>query len=121
MYAYAEAEAACAAVSAHLATPRSERQNRCAQLVAAGSPAWLGVNDRAVHTQWEPVDGCGPISIPTRWWLSGQPEDNEEHCAAMQAAQTWNDANCLRIEEIKRPLCQLHACYQNRCDGVYAP
>ncbi|KAF0292305.1 Asialoglycoprotein receptor 1 [Amphibalanus amphitrite] len=61
---YADAEQACAALSAHLAVPRSEQENQCAQQMIGGGPVWLGVSDRSVSMHWEAADGCGTLPVP---------------------------------------------------------
>ena len=111
---YAEAEAACEELGAHLAVPCSEAENECAQFMTIGKmDLWLGVT-RNIRGTFVGVEGtCSPVPTSELWWARDQPNNVEDQdCVVTREDEGWNDDPC---DKAAYPLCQLRNCYQPQC------
>ena len=114
--------AACTALGAHLAVPRSEEENRCVLDMAEATGRYrrvlIGANDRDMEGVYVGVDGdCGPVPVFETWWNDGEPNNfsGDEDCV-MVVQGRWYDIGCPEMPSSpKHPLCQLSGCYQPQC------
>lgn len=79
-----------------LATPRSAAQNQEMQgalrKAGAEASAWIGANDRRVHSKYVTADGR-----PLAWknWGAKQPANRlADNCGRMGASGKWRDGDC---------------------------
>jgi hypothetical protein len=85
--AWADAEEACQEMGSqtHLASVTSEEQQQAVQHVAAGSKAWIGLNDMAEEGAWVWSDD-EPLEYDN--WISGDPNGGGN----VDAVNLWIDA-----------------------------
>ena len=112
---YADTEAACEKLGAHLAVPCSEAENQCALDLAGTTRLWLGVTDRDIEGTFVGVEGtCSPAPASENWWISREPNGKRhENCLAIKA-DGWFDDVCWEAGEMY-PLCQLRDHHQPEC------
>ncbi|XP_043200171.1 uncharacterized protein LOC122369462 [Amphibalanus amphitrite] len=116
---YAEAESQCAALDAHLAVPRSDEENQCADSIAGTSLIWLGFNDVVTENHFVADDGCGTVPSDGPSWAIEQPHNfnGQSHgglapLISDNLAPGWHD---FLSADTLTPLCQLVYCYDSQC------
>ncbi|XP_043200213.1 brevican core protein-like [Amphibalanus amphitrite] len=119
---YDEARIMCAGLGAHLAVPRTEAENQCADSAAAGQLVWLGVTEvPGDEGHYVGADACGDVPVG-QFWASGQPENygprGEDrvvmvpHDSGTVHAVGWHDNPA---EQEWHPLCQRSLFYRPDC------
>ena len=116
---YPEAERLCGELGAHLATPRSEEENKCAHKAAGTALSWLGFTDVVTQGQFLGADGCGTVPSDGPVWEPGHPiltDDQLLYVVLVPEGALWNKGWAVnRVNNTWRPLCQLPLCYQAGC------
>ena len=109
---YTEAERQCTQLGAHLAVPRSEEENQCAN---SGTvvPAWLGITDVLTENRFLGADGCGSVPSVGAMWGFQQPNSFGDQDFVSTGWSRWNDRDG---SDLCQSLCQLPLCYQPACD-----
>jgi cysteine-rich repeat protein len=98
--AWADAEAACVVIGAHLVAITSEAERDRVLGYGAGDH-YLGLNDEALEGSF--VWSSGEAVTYTAWAVGEPNNSNNEDCATMNAEGGWND---LRCTEQRRPFCE---------------
>jgi hypothetical protein len=89
---FAEAEAACSAIGAHLVTLSDTSERAFVRGVARGASAWIGLEDRGTEGSFRWVTG-EPVRETA--WAPGEPNNaGDEDCAQLVRDDTWNDLSC---------------------------
>lgn len=96
---YASAQAACAAMSAHLAYLKNAAVDTFAEQLVGTMDTWIGLSDRAIEGTFVWDDGA-PLAFSN--WHAGEPNNGgadgfQEDCAIIAGARVgkqWDDRPC---------------------------
>lgn len=98
---YAQAEAACAAITAKLAVIKSAQTNTYVLGLVGAVDAFIGATDRTTEGTFLWLDNAAdPLGAGFTNWRTGEPNDggtNGEDCAIIEGARmgTWDDRPCV--------------------------
>jgi hypothetical protein len=90
---WTDAETACHALGAHLASIASAGENTFVDTLISDRTVWLGASDTTTEGSW--LWNTGETVVFTNW-DSGQPDNGSgsEDCALMRGSGRWNDDQC---------------------------
>lgn len=96
---FADAMAACSAISAQLAIVNTADRYAVAKSLAGTRDAWIGLSDQAVEMQFRWIDNATPLVFTA--WDPNEPNNSagggyEEDCAIIAGARMgdWDDRPC---------------------------
>ena len=117
---HAEAAERCAALGAHLATPRTERDTFCVKDLTGVYSPWLGWTGGRTEDSFTAADGCGGLGYTD--WDTDEPHlADDDNCLMIDGWGKWEDLSCSDPENVRDLLCQVRNCYRPECPDDYEP
>ncbi|XP_043197554.1 snaclec botrocetin subunit beta-like [Amphibalanus amphitrite] len=111
----------CAALGAHLATPRSAEENLCYSNASSGfvlrSGSWMGYRGNSSLAAFVGEDGCGPVGNYSNFFVEPTSFDDNQ-CVltsdtSAEDGKVWMNVPCAFISAF---VCQLEFCYRPECE-----